>query len=97
MKVYPVLWVGYDYQGGAEPGVIVEVFDSYDAAYNYAVMLAESALKYGHVIPGFKQNKVVDIDARKLNGYIHTLDENNRVVDEYTIWAETVRTKGWHA
>lgn len=97
MEVYPLLCTEFDRYGNRDITIVVEVFSSYDAAYNYAVQLAETDIKYGHYIPDIEQNQAVTYDAQRLQGYVRTYDKNGKIVTEFSLWAEEVRDMFWHA
>lgn len=97
MKVYPLLCTEWDINEQRDVTIVVEVFSSYDAAYNYATMLAETDIKYGHQIPDVPQNNAVRYEANRLQGYVKTYDKYGHVVTEFSIWAEEVRNMYWHA
>ena len=97
MKVYPLLLTSYDFQGNRDLTIVVEVFDSMDAAFNYAIMLAETEIQYPTRNLDIEQNIPVSYEYDKLRGFVNTLDENKQIVNEFTIWAETVRNENWHA
>lgn len=97
MKVYPILCTEWDRYGHRDLTIVVEVFDSYDAAFEYAVMLAETAIRYPTRHIDIDQDAAVTYEANKLMGYVRTYDANGNICDEFSLWAETVRSKGWHA
>lgn len=94
MKVYPILYTTIDRDTKEKTTIVVEVFDNYDAAFDYALMLAETHIQYGD---HFAIEQPVTYKASRVQGYIDEYSESGLLVTEFSIWAETVRTKGWHA
>lgn len=94
MKVYPILYTTIDKETKQPSTIVVEVFDNYDAAFDYSIMLAEANIKYGE-FNAIEQP--VTYEADRLRGFIEEYSESGLLVTEFSIWAETVRRNGWHA
>lgn len=91
MKVYPLLNTSWRADGTRDITIVVEVFSNPEKAFNYAIMLAEEEISRPMRIPDLEQNTPVDYEADFLRGFVHTLDANGNIVNEFTLWYETVK------